>query len=105
RIGGLGPPDPTAPGVFALAAPGRFEAMMGLAGFREIDVLPVPIEWAFPSRGAVMAQLATSPNQTSLLDQLDAARRAEALAAIEDDLRQFERADGVRIPGLALLGA
>jgi hypothetical protein len=24
--------------------------------------------------------------------------------AAEDDLRQFERADGVRIPGLALLG-
>ena len=29
----------------------------------------------------------------------------EELLAIEDDLRQFERADGVRIPGLALLGA
>jgi SAM-dependent methyltransferase len=105
RVGGLAPPDLTAPGVFALGAPGRFEALLGAAGFHDVEVVAVPIEWAFPSRAAVMEQLVTSPNQMSLLDQLDAGRRAEALVAVEDGLRQFERTDGVRIPGLALLGS
>ncbi len=41
ELGHAAAPDPSAPGMFALAAPGKFEGMLADAGFLDVSVEPV----------------------------------------------------------------
>jgi len=43
------PPDPKAPGVFRLAAPGELERVLRAGGFTDITIEPVPLHFAFSS--------------------------------------------------------
>jgi SAM-dependent methyltransferase len=43
------PPNPKAPGLFRLAAPGEFESVLRAGGFEDFKVEPVPAEWEFTS--------------------------------------------------------
>ncbi len=44
ELGTAEPPDPAAPGMFALAGDGRLERLLRDAGFIEVEVIPVAIE-------------------------------------------------------------
>jgi ubiquinone/menaquinone biosynthesis C-methylase UbiE len=47
---GLAPPvDPAAPGMFALAPPGRIAELLEGAGFAEVEVDPLDFEWRYGS--------------------------------------------------------
>jgi ubiquinone/menaquinone biosynthesis C-methylase UbiE len=48
-LGHSQPPPPGAPGMFALAAPGRLTELLEETGFYEIDVEEVPITWRWGS--------------------------------------------------------
>jgi ubiquinone/menaquinone biosynthesis C-methylase UbiE len=104
RVGELGEPDPDEPGMSRLGAPGRLAGCLQAAGFQEVAVEPVVSERRFPSRAAAMDALTTSPNLTSLLDRLDDARRAAALAAVAAEVGALETAQGVRGRTELLLG-
>jgi SAM-dependent methyltransferase len=97
RAGGLPPPAPNEPGIFALGAPGRFEAVLREAGFGNVDVQEVDFIRVFESRDEYLRNLET-PNFRSLLDQLDPARRAAAVAAAEALADELTLPDG-RIRG------
>jgi SAM-dependent methyltransferase len=43
------PPDPKAPGLFRLAAPGALDSVLSAGGFANFNVEPVPGEWEFTS--------------------------------------------------------
>jgi SAM-dependent methyltransferase len=104
RVGRLGPPDPDEPGLFRLGAPGRLGALLRAAGFREVAVESVSSERRFASRTAAVEVVTTSPSLISLLDRLDDARRAEALAAVRAEVGALETPAGVRGPVELLLG-
>jgi SAM-dependent methyltransferase len=104
RVGELDQPDPREPGMFRLGAPGRLDSVLRQSGFRAVEVLPMPIQSSVPSRAFYLEAIRSNPNQSHLLDRLDPDRQAAALTAIDDAIRQFETGDGLRFPGLALLG-
>ena len=98
------PPKPGEPGQFALGEPERIEELVGGAGFDEVDVEEVPVEYRFPSwdeYSRVMNSLAASLRVT--LAELDADVRAEVDAAARTRLERFLTEDGYVLPGVALV--
>ena len=55
-LGHIEPPDPTAPGMFALAAPGRLVTLLEDAGFTEVRVAPVDLEATHASLDAYIEE-------------------------------------------------
>jgi SAM-dependent methyltransferase len=105
RHAAMGPPAPGGPGMFALGAPGLLERTLTEAGFRDVTVQAVPAPRRFSSSAEMMWYLTdTSPMLREPLAKLDESGRAAMLAEIEDTMRQFERPDGIAIPGEALVG-
>jgi ubiquinone/menaquinone biosynthesis C-methylase UbiE len=103
--GHLPPPDPRAPGIFALADPNRIRELVTAAGFAEPEIEEVPWRWRFASRdaywrfmneaaGAISPILRALPPdaQTSVRDQL------------HDAARPFHAGDGYDFPTLVLNG-
>jgi SAM-dependent methyltransferase len=105
RRGFLPPFDPHRPGMFALGAPGRFEALLQEAGFRGVTVRAVPAPRQFPSTvGAVRYVRESSPLLREPLANLTDAEREDVWAEVERELRQFERGAGFEAPGEVLIG-
>lgn len=100
----LEPPQPGAPGQFALGEPERIEALARGAGFAAVDVREVALEWRFPDwweYRRVVTSLATSLRE--LLPKLDAATVAEVDEAARARLGPYRTGDGYVLPGLALV--
>jgi SAM-dependent methyltransferase len=106
RRAGLPAPAPGLPGPFSLGQPGLLEAAYENAGFKEAEVRAVDAPVRFSSAaecvrferesfGALHAMLATVPED----------ERDEVWAEIEDELRQFEGAEGFVGPCELLVGA
>lgn len=106
RRTGLPAPAPGLPGPFSLGQPGVLEAAYEDAGFQEVEVRAVDAPVRFSSAaecvrferesfGALHAMLAGVPED----------EREEAWAEIEEELRQFEGADGFVGPCELLVGA
>jgi SAM-dependent methyltransferase len=98
------PPQPGAPGQFALSEPAQIEPLVRAAGFADVAVAEVPVEFRFSGwedyRGFV-PRLASSLRE--LLATLDDETRAEIDAAAEARLARFEADGGYVVPGLALV--
>jgi ubiquinone/menaquinone biosynthesis C-methylase UbiE len=104
RVGGLPEPPPDTPGYGRLGAPGRLEAELRAAGFAGVVVRAVPLVGEAPSAAAYAERQTRNPNVTHLLDQLDDARRREALQALEEEAARFATPDGLRMPAEMLVG-
>jgi SAM-dependent methyltransferase len=48
ELGHLEPPDPTAPGIFAMASPDRIRELVAGAGFGEPEIGQVTVSWGYP---------------------------------------------------------
>jgi SAM-dependent methyltransferase len=98
------PPKPDEPGQFALSEPAEVEAAVGAAGFEDVSVVEVPIEYRFEGwadyRHAITS-LAASLRE--LLATLDERTRAEIDAAARSRLERFRGDDGYVLPGVALV--
>jgi len=98
------PPKPGEPGQFALGEPDVIDALVRGAGFDELRVDEVPVEYRFPSwdeYSRVMNSLAAALRVT--LAELDEDVRAEVDAAARARLDRFLTPDGYVLPGVALV--
>jgi hypothetical protein len=98
------PPQPGQPGQFGLGETELVERLVLAAGFEEVSVEEVPVEFRFRDWGDyrdVMTRLAASTR--AVLEQLDRRTRAEVDEAARARIERFRGADGYVLPGLALV--
>ena len=98
------PPRPGEPGQFALGEPEVIEALTSEAGFDDVRVDEVRVEYSFPSWDEyrrVVTSLAASLRL--LLAELDDATREEVDAAARARLEGFRTGDAYVLPGVALV--
>jgi SAM-dependent methyltransferase len=98
------PPAPGEPGQFALGEPERIDELVRSAGFADVEVYEVPVEYRFGSWDdyrRVLTNLAAQLRQT--LAALDDDVRTEIDDAARVRLEPFRVDDGYVIPGVALV--
>lgn len=98
------PPVPGEPGQFALAEPDRIDALVRSAGFADVAVEEVPVQYRFDEWDdyrRLINSLAASLR--TVLEELDESVRAEVDQAARARLEPFRGDDGYAIPGLALV--
>jgi SAM-dependent methyltransferase len=100
-------PDPEAPGMFALAPPGRVQDLLGAAGFVDVVVESVEPPRTFDS---VEAYIAETDDLSSMFgdvfDPLADDQRAEVIARIAQLAEPYIKRDGVlRFPARSLVAA
>jgi len=100
-------PDPSAPGMFALADPGRLRALLEDAGFTEVVVEAVELERSDPSLAAFIEEtIDLSRPFATVWEGLSEAQRerlAERIASLAAPYVNEE--GGVRLPGRSLVAA
>jgi len=105
RLAGRQFPE-SGPGQWALNDPATLVDAYQQAGFREVDVRPVPIAYRFPSLADALRNLEEAqPLFVKLLDELSEADRATAWAEIDRTLQPFVGRDGFEAPSEALIAA
>lgn len=98
------PPQPGEPGPFALGEADELRALVHGAGFAEVSVGEVDVEYRFESWSdyrRVVTSLGASLRAT--LEQLDEHVRAEIDEAARVRLERFRSSGGYVLPGLALV--
>lgn len=103
--GHLEPPDPEAPGMFALAAPGALEELLGSAGFADVIVRPVELVRHYPAAAEFVSEtIDLSPIFGSEYTELPAEEREAIAADVIAALAPFTSPDGtVTLPGSSLV--
>jgi SAM-dependent methyltransferase len=104
-LGHANPPAPDAPGMFALAAPGLLEEMLGDAGFLDVTVDGVELGRERASIDGFIGQTVDlSKAFADVFLSLSEAQRAEVVDLIRTLAEPFTSADGsVRFPGRSLV--
>jgi SAM-dependent methyltransferase len=98
------PPKPGEPGQFALAEPEQIEALVRSAGFDEVAVREVGVEYRFPDwedYRRVVTSLAASLR--TVLAALDDETRAEVDSAARQRVEPYRTEAGLALPGVALV--
>jgi len=100
----LEPPQPNEPGQFALGEPERIDKLVRSAGFEEVEVEEVLVEFRFESWDdyrRLVTCLAASMRAT--LEELEDGVRVEIDAAARARLEPFRGDDGYVLPGVTLV--
>jgi ubiquinone/menaquinone biosynthesis C-methylase UbiE len=98
------PPQPGLPGQFALAEPEQIQALVREAGFDEVAVEDVRLQFRFADWDeyrSVVPNLASALRE--LLETLDDSVRAEVDEAAKARLERFWNDEGYVLPGVALV--
>jgi SAM-dependent methyltransferase len=105
ELGHGAPPDPHAPGPFALAEPGRLGELLAAAGFVEPVIDSVSIERRYEDFEAFLDEmLDLSYVFGTAWSQLTDAQQAELMRAMQERCAAFTAADGtLRLPGRCLV--
>jgi SAM-dependent methyltransferase len=103
----LPPPTPAEPGMFALSAAGRIEALLAQAGFAEIEVDAIDLAMAYRSFDDWWeTTLDVSRPFAEMVEARPAAERDDIRAALQWALTPFAGPDGALvIPGRTLVAA
>jgi ubiquinone/menaquinone biosynthesis C-methylase UbiE len=106
-LGHAEPPDPSAPGMFALADAERLRGLFEATGFADVSVEPVAIERTHDSVEAYLEEtLALSPTFPEVVGGLEASQRAAVWDAVAVAAAPFTASDGrVTLPGRSLVAA
>ena len=91
----LPPPPENSAGMLGLAERSRIESILLAAGWRDVDVNPVAVPYAFGSLEDAIAGSASVSIVRQAVDTLDDAGRAAALASLRDALAAHEGPDGI----------
>lgn len=108
ELGYSAPPDPNAPGMFALAAPGRLGELIESAGFIEVLVDGIQLERRYASVEAFIEEMVDLSRQfgdvyEGLQDDDVRAKVARTIASLA---APYAAADGsLRLPGRSLVAA
>jgi SAM-dependent methyltransferase len=101
--GHLPPPEPGAPGVFALASADRLRALLGRAGFRTVSMEEVPVRFVLSGADEYLAIAADTAGPIAiLLRALSDDERGALTAELEEALSPFAAGSGYELPGVAL---
>lgn len=92
-----------APNIFSLAGPGVFERALSSAGFREVNVQAVSIQFHFASVDALFQQIPNGP-VTNAMKQLKHQDQQRLQEEIRQALSQFKGPEGLIFPAELLLG-
>ena len=104
EAGHLEAPDPSLPGPFTLAEPGRLHALLDEAGFTEVVLDVVDVERRFPDAESYMAStVEISSVVAERWPGLSDAQRAAIVARVAELAQPFTRADGIALPGRTLV--
>jgi hypothetical protein len=97
------PADPTAPGIFALAAPDRVRALVSGAGFAAPEIEEVPTHRRFADFDAYWRYLTELAGAVSpVLRGLSPQEQTTVRAALREAAAPFETAGSYTLPGLCL---
>jgi SAM-dependent methyltransferase len=98
------PPDPSAPGVFRLGAPGALEAMLGAGGVTSVTVEPMELvfTYASPEEYWAIQREIVGPLRTSLTT-MSAAEVARVREAVLEVALVHQVGGEVRLAGQALI--
>ena len=104
-LGHAEPPDPSAPGMFALAAPGRLREMLESAGFVEVSVEAVELDRSHESVDDYLAEtLDLSQAFADVFGGLPEAGQAEVKREVASLAAPFTQSDGsLSLPGSSLV--
>jgi SAM-dependent methyltransferase len=104
-LGHAEPPDPSAPGMFALAAPGRLREMLESAGFVEVAVEAVELDRSHESVDDYLAEtLDLSQAFADVFGGLPEAGQAEVKREVASLAASFTQSDGsLSLPGSSLV--
>ena len=105
ELGHAEPPDPDAPGPFALAADGRLAELLDDAGFTDVEVVPVTLERHYASAQDIVAEsLNCSPSFGTTYRKLTDEQQAEVAAHMVAAADAYATPDGsVMLPGVSLV--
>jgi SAM-dependent methyltransferase len=103
RLAGRQFPE-SGPGQWALNDPTTLRDAFQRAGFRDVDVRPVPFVYRFPSLADALRNLEEAqPPLVRLLNELSEDDRVSAWAEIRQILQPFVEPDGFAAPSEALI--
>jgi SAM-dependent methyltransferase len=105
ELGHTEPPDPDAPGPFALAAEGRLAELLEDAGFTDVEVMPVSLERRYATARDIVAESANcSPSFASTYKDLTEEQQAEVAGHMVAAAAPYTAPDGsVTLPGVSLV--
>jgi ubiquinone/menaquinone biosynthesis C-methylase UbiE len=102
RHGHLPPPDPSQPGIFALADPNRLRALLEGAGFTDTRLTDVSVVFGVEGIDEYLAILADTAGPLGLaLRDVDDDDRVTITDGLRETFLEFTAADGYRVPGAA----
>jgi len=103
RMTDLPPARPGGPGMFSLGDAGGIEALLADAGFREIAVEPIAIEWRYDDFESYWrTQSSLNGSLSQLLPTLAQEERDLLADAVRKAVERFRSPEGYRAPGSAL---
>jgi SAM-dependent methyltransferase len=99
----LPPARPGGPGMFSLGDPARLRELFAGAGFREIAVEPIAVEWRHPDFETYWrTQSSLNGSLSQLLPTLAPEERDRLADAVRAAMERFREGNGYRAPGSAL---
>jgi SAM-dependent methyltransferase len=107
ELGLAEPPDPDAPGMFALAAPGRLDALLEEAGFADIEGDAIVLDRTYTSLDAYIEEtLDLARPFAEAYQPLDEQERGGVRAKIAALMERYSAPDGsLKLPARALVAA
>lgn len=99
------PPDPGAPGMFALAQDGKLDELLATAGFTDVVIGPVDLARRFSRPEDYVTEMAdVSPMWSGALAEMPADEREAVTAEVIAAVQRFTAEDGsVTLPGSSLV--
>lgn len=101
--GHIPPPEPGAPGAFAMADPGRIRKLVVGAGFAEPEVEEVSFRWSFVEREAYWRYLfQTSASAAPVLRSLPTAAQEAVREQVHEAALPYHSGEGYDFPAVCL---
>ena len=101
--GHISPPEPEAPGAFAMADPGRIQELVVGAGFAEPEIEEVSFRWSFADQEAYWRYLTeTSASASPVLRSLPPEAQEPVREQVHEAARPFHSGEGYNFPAVCL---
>ena len=96
--GHMPPPEPGAPGIFALGDPGRIRELVTGAGFGDPEIEELTFTWRYAADDLWETLTKLAGPLARVIKGLPDDERAETRAAIEESLAEFRDGDELAVP-------